>query len=471
MDIGDAGVRNPARIERMFEDTTAVAGAGPVGLTGPPGPELAGVVACIRPDDLDDWHLVEAIRAWDRLACWAAAGQLAAITELARRRPPAPPGDGDPDGHQDSGHAGLPSVSEFAVDEVAAALRLSRPAAGARLHLAVELDLRLSGTAAALRAGDIDVPKARAVVEATVPLNSDAARAVQDRVLPRAAGQTVGQLRASLARAVLSADPAGAETRHQRAAADRRVVLTPLPDGMAELWALLPADGATTVYSAIDTMARRAAAPGDDGGMDARRADALVDLAGAALDHRGVPRPRESHPFSAVADSGTRLVRTPGRCDHRPRIHLTVPAATVLGLAEEPGELAGYGAIPAAMARRIAAAGSWRRVVTHPDTGAVLDLGRTTYTPSAALADFVAARDRTCRFPGCRQPAHRCDLDHLQPYPDGPTNPDNLSAMCRHHHRLKHQTRWTAAAGSGGLLTWTSPTGHQYTTGPPAAVP
>ena len=150
-------------------------------------------------------------------------------------------------------------------------------------------------------------------------------------------------------------------------------------------------------------------------------------------------------------------------------MQLTVPAATVFGLDDEPGELGGLGPVPASMARRLAAdaaAGAWRKVTVDPATGTVIDVGRTPYTPSAALADLVRARDRTCRFPGCRQPARRCDLDHVVPWPDGPTTAANLAALCRHHHRLKHQTQWTVRAGPDGGLTWTSPTGHSYDTSP-----
>ena len=132
------------------------------------------------PSEVDDAELVELIGAWERLACWAAAGQLAAIAELARRRPrdladrpPGPTGPlsaGGPAAAGDAGHPGVPEVSEFAVDEVAAALRLSRPAAGVRLHTAVELT-RLPATAAALRAGTLDLPKVRAVVDAVSVLD------------------------------------------------------------------------------------------------------------------------------------------------------------------------------------------------------------------------------------------------------------------------------------------------------------
>jgi hypothetical protein len=370
--------------------------------------------------------LIDAVRGWERLVSWAQAGQLAAVAEFARRRPAGPGESGQTSG-----------VSEFAVDELTAALRLSRSAAGARLQLAVELAERLPGTAAALRRGEIDLPRSRAMVDGIVPLEPAAAAEVEARVLPRAAGQTVGQLRASLARAVLSADPAAAEARHKRAVAGRRVTHTPLPDGMGELYALLPADAACAAFAAIDARARSVSA--GDRSMDARRADALVALLTGAAEQPA-----------------------------RPLVHVTVPASTLLGLDEEPGELAGHGPVPAPVARRLAAdpAGTWRRILTDPASGAVLDVGRTTYRPPPAIARHVAARDGTCRFPGCRQPARRCDLDHVRPYPAGRTAVDNLITLCRHHHRLKHSGRWRVTQADDGTVTWTPPTGHRYTTAP-----
>ncbi len=444
-------------IEHMFEMAPIAAAAGP-GEPAPPG------LTAVAPVELDDPELIESIRSWERLASRVAAGQLAAIVELARRRPRDYVDNGP--GHLDCGDPRAPEISEFAVDELAAALRLTRLAAGVRLQLAVELAGRLSATAAALHAGTIDVPKVRVIVEGVAGLDDAVATAAEARVLPRAGQQTTGQLRASLSRAVLAADPAAAEVRHQRAVAGRQVTVRPLADGMAGLWALLPADGAAALYARLDGLARRAAA-GDPRPMDARRADALLTLTlrdpTAPPDSAGRTLPADPAAPADPTDPTDRAGPPPVRA----RVLVTVSAATALGLAEEPGDLAGHGPVPASIARRLADHGSWRRVLTDPVTGTVADVGRDRYTPSAALADLVRTRDGTCRFPGCRQPAHRCDLDHLIPWPAGPTTADNLATLCRHHHRLKHQTQWDVRAGPLGELRWTSPTGHHYSTTAP----
>ncbi len=43
--------------------------------------------------------------------------------------------------------------------------------------------------------------------------------------------------------------------------------------------------------------------------------------------------------------------------------------------------------ITAGMAREIAATATWRRLLFDPESGALLEHGRTTYTPPVALAD------------------------------------------------------------------------------------
>ena len=104
----------------------------------------------------------------------------------------------------------------------------------------------------------------------------------------------------------------------------------------------------------------------------------------------------------------------PGPRGPRPQILVTVPAGTLLGLGGEPAHLAGYGPIPDSLARELAQDGTWRRVLTDPETGAVLAVGRNQHDPPADLERFVRVRDGMCRFAGdeaCTQraPAHPPD--------------------------------------------------------------
>jgi hypothetical protein len=133
-------------------------------------------------------------------------------------------------------------------------------------------------------------------------------------------------------------------------------------------------------------------------------------------------------------------------------------------------ELRAY--LPAADATRIyqkldafvKEAAIWKRILTDPASGNVLDYGRKTYSPPAALADQVRARDKHCVFPGCMRIAKNCDIDHRVPYPEGPTSADNLACLCRHHHRLKHEAGWTLDR-RGDHHVWTTPTGATYVSG------
>ena len=128
--------------------------------------------------------------------------------------------------------------------------------------------------------------------------------------------------------------------------------------------------------------------------------------------------------------------------------------------------MSAIGPIPASLAREVAADGVWRRLITDPLSGTLLDHGRTTYHPPAGLADFVRARDVYCRFPGCRRRAADAELDHVVAWSDGGTTSEqNLHGYCTGHHRVKtHAPGWRVQAHSDGSLTWTTPTGHQHTT-------
>jgi 5-methylcytosine-specific restriction endonuclease McrA len=66
----------------------------------------------------------------------------------------------------------------------------------------------------------------------------------------------------------------------------------------------------------------------------------------------------------------------------------------------------------------------------------------TEHIPAKARA-LIAARDRGCRFPGCRMPIGFTDVHHVVPREHGGhTIVTNLVALCRRHHTAVHEGGW-----------------------------
>ena len=138
------------------------------------------------------------------------------------------------------------------------------------------------------------------------------------------------------------------------------------------------------------------------------------------------------------------------------------PAASLPAAATGVAEVrigARSAAVPAMTAWALAAGGTWRRLITDPASGTVVDVGRSRYRPPAGLADLVRARDRACVFPTCQTPAERCDIDHLTAWSQGGTTSlDNLATLCEAHHRLKHTPGWALTRDqASGILSWHTP--------------
>jgi hypothetical protein len=256
------------------------------------------------------------------------------------------------------------------------------------------------------------------------------------------------------------------EARHRRAARDRGVWLTPELDGMATLTALLPADRAHDALSRVDRIARQLRLGPDETRTLAKlRADAVADLL-TRSEVAAESRALIDGAAPSTAPQSTHVTRT-----SRPAtIVVTVPALTLLGAGSEPATLDGYGPIDLDTARRLAGeATSWVRVLSHPVTGAALALDRSTYRVPTALRRWLGVTSPTCVFPGCGRPARDCDLDHLNAWSEGGvTDDDNLAPECRHHHRLRHETRWhPSRAPDTGEVRWTSPLGSEIEEDPP----
>jgi hypothetical protein len=379
-----------------------------------PGAASAALVENVDPAALSDELLIDAMAGWGRLASWAQAKQSAVIAEFASRRPPEWADD-----------------ARFVPEEIACALSLSLTVRGAsnRVDLALRLDDALPETRQAWESGAVDWPRINLIAERTTTLTTEQSREVERLILPKVANKTTGQIRRIVDRAVISADPEAAAIRHEAARSQRDVTVRPIEDGMALLTATLDVEEAAAAERAISELAKT-------GGHC--RADAFMRL----LTGDAEPAP-----------SG------------KPLIQVVVAASTLLGLDDQPAEIPGFGVIPADTARRIAADATWQRILTDPESGAILDAGRK-YRPPKALADYVRTRDRVCVFPPCRKAADTCDLDHRQPHSQGgPTNADNLQPLCPKHHEMKHDHGWTVTR-EDDTTVWTSPTGHTYTNYP-----
>ncbi len=343
------------------------------------------------------------------------------------------------------------ATDEFVRDHVAAAVRVPPGSMRNKMATASDLTRRLPATLEMLRSGGVSLRHASDLAEATRSLTPESVAIVEAAVLGRAGEQTPTQFRAAVKRAVLNvASPAEEEQAHTDARGERRVELFPDERGMAWVNAFLSAEDAATVMAALDAIAYETihGRGGDARTADQRRADALVDLCSGVL----------ADPY---------LVKAHG---HRPTIQVTIALSTLMGLDQQPADLDGYGPITAAMARRIASdpTSTWRRLITD-DHGLVTEAGSTTYRPPADMTRTVIARDVHCCYPGCRKKARYNDLDHVDAYQDGDeTTTANLMSLCRRHHRLKHDGKWTVTRdNTTGTTTWKDTRGRTYRTRPP----
>jgi Domain of unknown function (DUF222) len=279
---------------------------------------------------------------------------------------------------------------KFAADELAVALACSRRAAERMLPLAHDLAVRLPATARALREGVIDVYKAQIIAEATRVLDDTAAASAETQVIPDVAGKTPGQIRVLIGRAVLRADPNAGRQRREQAQKDARVELWREDAGTAAICGFgLPPDEALAADQAISDRAAELKAAGVPGTIDQLRVCAYLDVLlgqdsrltqgqpgqkgrhgqdeqapaapgndDATGDHGQAARNGQSREHGPASES--RPATDPGTAGQRAgaaaRINLTIPLATLLGLADHPGEAAGFGPLDAGMARGMATA-------------------------------------------------------------------------------------------------------------------
>lgn len=444
----------------------------------PMGAALVEVLAAVEVAGTSDGDLLDVAARWYDVVSWATAMQSRALGEVARRRT-------------------WTAEHNAAAAEVSARLRV--PQGEANKHLA-----RGAGLAEhpqvmdALHSATIDTAKADILLRSGNPLTTEEREQAITRYLPKAPDRTRRWLRDKMNAFAVQLKGTLETTKHARTR--RAVFIDPADNAMAWISANLPATDAAAVWDAIDSTAhvlRRT--PGSTRTLAQARADALVALATGRVI---VPPRPECAPAGDGESDATALPRTTvpsagctcGGClcggtavrvvSARPRIRVTVPATMLLGLDDSPGQLDGYGPIPADVAAQVATDATWHRLVTDPVTGVLTDYSTAAYQPGKVLRQAVVARDGTCSFPQCDRPARWSDLDHIQPFdhhlakaggqagrPEQ-TRAANLQPLCRAHHLAKTHHGWGVVRDpETGITTWSAPTGQHYTRPPTEAGP
>lgn len=384
-----------------------------------PFEQLLTAIAAVEHDDVLGGSRIDVIAALERLIRHATALQLEQVAEL----------------HAERAGTGMDATLTVA-GEVAMARGVSPSAGGTQLGHAVTL-AAMPAVMATLRAGRLPVASAHAISRECGGLSADDVVQADAELAPYLVGLTPRRA-ADLARhVVVGLDPEAAQERAKQARADKRVELSPEPDGVAALWVRGPAEDVLTIRESLWHRAETARSAGDVRSVSQLMFDTLLtDVTGL----------------------------TPGR---KPAVELqlVLDAPTLTGEADEPVELVGYGPLTPAVAEQLVAHArdaSVRRLLTDPVDGTLVarDSRRRRFTGAGTA--FVRSRDGRCRQPGCDCRIRH--VDHVRAFTEGgATTLDNAQGLCVRSHTTKHLRGWSVQVRARGReVEWTTPTGHRY---------
>ncbi|MBV9512613.1 MAG: DUF222 domain-containing protein [Mycobacteriaceae bacterium] len=388
----------------------------------------------------DEAQLAERIADLERVKAAAAAGQAraaAALDELRRANEAA---------------AGVVARQRGrgVASEVALARRDSPARGGRHLGFAKALVYEMPKTLAALECGRLSEWRATLIVRESACLDVEDRRSLDAELcgdLSRLEGMGDARVAAAAKEIAYRLDAQAVVDRAAKAEADRSVTIRPAPDTMTYVTALLPVAQGVGVYAALK---RAADTTFDDRSRGQVMADTLVE--------RITARPAEEPEPVAV--------------------NLVLSDETLLGGGDAAALIAGYGPIPAAVARGLVSSAvadnrskaTLRRLYRHPRSGALVAMESRSRCFPRGLADFVGLRDQTCRTPYCDAPIrHR---DHARPHNrGGATSADNGLGLCERCNYEKEAPGWRVSAGDeNGTHTaeFITPTGaHHRSTAPP----
>ena len=363
------------------------------------------------------------------------------------------------------------------ISELACAMRIPEITAEKLIVESKTLVNDLPRTWAGLLDGKYSYRHAQVIIAGSWALPDDLRVEFETAALPYAETLTASRFKVKARKIRERLDKSSITKRHEAAKNDRHVALDPAEDGMAWLNLYVEAPIAVAMYQKATEVARSLQGPNEPRTLAQLRADVLATmlLAGGDGVHRapvGAHSDADSgDSTSASADGGDVTLDgsapAPSCADPfshiRPRVALMVPVLSLLGLSDEPATLEGIGPIDIQTATRLVGnAPSITRILTHPETGTILSVGRKKYRVPKALKRWLEMRDQTCSKPGCGAPAYLCDLDHIEEWQHGgESSVQNLAHLCKKHHAEKHHTAWKTEMTDTGTM-WTSPTGKKY---------
>lgn len=343
--------------------------------------------------------------------------------------------------------------------EIALLLGITERAAENLIGYSNVLVKSFPATLEAMERGEISWQHATAIVNELASLPDETSARLEAQALELAPDLTSHKLARMLRTARELAHPDSIEERHEAARQLRGVELLDDKDGMGGFYIRIPSVQSHAIFHRLTDAAQGLDDPLEERTLDQRRADIFMHYLLAEVDgeHFGVV------PDEFDDETFVRWFR-----GFKPEVILSVPVLSLLGQSDEPAILDGWVPIPLDDARIIAAgAESFIRILTHPETGATLSVGRDRYRATADMRRAIRIRDLTCRFPGCMMAAERSELDHKVEWQDGgETSLVNLHALCPGHHALKTSTEWKVVTHPDGSETWTTPGGRTYTTYP-----
>jgi hypothetical protein len=329
-------------------------------------------------------------------------------------------------------HAWLCAIEEYDRSEdwveegfavAASALRvkcgMTQGQANASLKLARKLR-QLPVVSDAFAAGEISRQHAAVVADAYTAERAAAISELESPIVDAAKVATPKELGQIMQRITDALDgDEGAERaseQHER----QRLHISEMLDGMMKIDGLLDPELGQRFRAQIHAMARTLKGQDPDRSPAQLRAAALVELCEIGAAHADLGAGRET-----VSD-----------------VMFVLDAADIearSGDADLVAEIRAHrGNLPRSTLERLTCDCRISRVITDGPSQ-VLDIGRASYTPTAAQYRALVARDGGCTWKGCDRPPGWCQAHHIWHWSKGgPTDLDNLCLLCRYHHRLAH---------------------------------